>query len=56
MKLLKCKICKCEADIIESDSINKKIKCTNFRCSFFGQRIELKEPEVFIIRKRNASK
>ena len=52
MKLLKCKICKGEIEIIGSEhSINKKIKCT--KCGFNN----LKEPqnvmpEVIVVRKR----
>ena len=50
MKILKCIICKGEADIIESDkSINKKIKCK--KCGFTNH-IETKEPEIIVIRKR----
>lgn len=50
MKLLKCKFCRGEVDIIGEDrSVNKKIKCT--KCSFTNVE-EKKEPEVFVIRRR----
>lgn len=51
MKLLKCKLCKNEVDIIGGErSVNKKIKCK--KCGFSNIE-EKKEPEVMIIRKRN---
>jgi hypothetical protein len=50
MKLLKCKLCSGEVDIIGNErSINKKIKCR--KCGFSNE-IESKFPEVFVIRKR----
>ncbi len=50
MKLLKCKICLGEVDIIGNDrSICKKVKCR--KCGFTNEA-EQKGPEVVIIRKR----
>lgn len=52
MKLLKCKLCYGEVDIIGNQyAINKKIKCRN--CGFNNlEESEKKEPEVMVIRKR----
>ena len=51
MKLLKCKLCKGEVEIVGSEhSINKKIKCT--QCGFNNLDLDKKEPEIFIIRKK----
>lgn len=51
MKLLKCKLCHGEIDIIANErSINKKIKCR--KCGFTNGEPEQKFPEVFVIRKR----
>lgn len=51
MKLLKCKLCAGEIDIIGNEkSINKKIKCQ--KCGFNNIELESKLPEVLIIRKR----
>lgn len=53
MRFLKCKICLGEADIVGNDrAINKKIKCR--KCGFTNQ-VEVKGPEVVIIRKRPSS-
>lgn len=50
MKLLKCKLCSGEVDIIGNEkAINKKIKCK--KCGFTNES-ESKFPEVLIIRKR----
>lgn len=50
MKLLKCKLCSGEVDIIGNErSINKKIKCK--KCGFTNES-ECKFPEVVVIRKR----
>jgi hypothetical protein len=50
MKLLKCKLCSGEVDIIGNEkAINKKIKCK--KCGFSNEN-ESKFPEVVIIRKR----
>jgi len=51
MKLLKCKICYGEVDIIGGEfSVHKKIKCN--KCGFTNAE-QKKEPEVFVVRKRN---
>lgn len=51
MKLLKCKICLGEVDIIGNDrAINKKTKCR--KCGFSTEAEAPKGPEVVIIRKR----
>lgn len=54
MKLLKCKLCRGEMDIIGNErSINKKVKCT--KCGFTNaDDPDKKEPEVFILRKRSS--
>ena len=50
MKLLKCKICRGECDIIGNDrSVNRKVKCR--KCNNTTEP-EHKGPEVVIIRKR----
>jgi DNA-directed RNA polymerase subunit RPC12/RpoP len=52
MKLLKCKICSGEVDIVDNDrSINRKTKCHKCGHSSAGTT-ESKAPEVFVIRKR----
>lgn len=49
MKLLKCKICDGEIDIIGGEyAINKIVQCQ--KCGFTNEK-ELKYPEVVIIRK-----
>lgn len=52
MKLLKCKFCAGEMDIVGNEkSINKKVKCRT--CNFNNVNdSERKEPEIIIIRKR----
>jgi hypothetical protein len=54
MKLLRCKVCRGEVEIVGNErAINKKIKCT--QCGFNNlETSEKKEPEVVIIRKRPA--
>jgi hypothetical protein len=52
MKFLKCKLCKGEVDIVGGEfAICKKIKCK--KCGFTNESSKMKEPEVFIIRKRH---
>lgn len=49
MKILKCKFCKGEAEIVGTDkSIHKKIKC--LKCGFTNET-EKKNTEVVIIRR-----
>jgi hypothetical protein len=51
LKLLKCKLCKCECDVVGNErSINKKIRCRG--CGYNNENEAKKEPEVFVIRKR----
>lgn len=52
MKLLRCKYCRGEVDIIGNErTVNKKIKCLN--CGFTNtDAVDKKEPEVLVIRKR----
>jgi hypothetical protein len=51
MKLLKCKVCRGEVDIVDQDrSIGKKTKCR--KCGYAYQPPVEKEPEIVIIRKR----
>lgn len=50
MKLLKCKLCYGEVDIIDDyKSINKKIKCR--KCGFCNKNLKKKKPDVLIIKK-----
>lgn len=50
MKLLKCKICLGEVDIVGNDRATfKKVKCR--KCGFTNES-ENKGPEVVVIRKR----
>ena len=50
MKLLRCKFCRGEVDLLNDDrSVNKKVKCS--KCDFTNKE-ETKEPEVFVIRRR----
>lgn len=52
MKLLKCKICDGEMDIVGNErAINKKVKCQ--QCGFNNLDAVKKEPEVFVVRKRS---
>ena len=49
MKLLKCKLCGGECNIIDGETtINKIIRCS--KCGYSNE--EIKVPEVFVIRKR----
>ena len=52
MKLLRCKSCRGEVEIIGNErAVNKKIKCLN--CGFTNADVvDKKEPEVLVIRKR----
>lgn len=51
MKLLRCKLCHGEMDIINKDkSINKKVKCR--KCKFSNYDESEKFPEVVIIKKK----
>ncbi len=51
MKLLKCKICGGEADLINNDrAVNKKIKCR--KCGFSNDHVN-KGPEVVVIKRRS---
>lgn len=50
MKLLMCKICYGEVDIVGGEhSVQKKIKCT--KCGFSNLE-QKKEPEIMFIRKK----
>lgn len=49
MKLLKCKICLGEVDLIDDKSITRKVKC--HKCGFTNEH-EHKETEIVVIRKR----
>ena len=50
MKLLKCKLCGGEVNIIGGEnSINKKIKCSD--CGFSNETVS-NSPEIVVIRKR----
>ena len=51
MKLLICKICSGECDIVGSErAISKKIKCT--KCGFTNDSNK-KQPEVVVLKKRS---
>jgi len=55
MKLLRCKLCKGEVDVIGNErAVQKKIKC--LKCGYSNAKDTnnsvRKEPEVVIIRKR----
>ena len=51
MKLLRCKICMGEMDIIGNNrDVNKKVKCRE--CGFTNVDAVQKEPEVVVIRRR----
>lgn len=52
MKLLKCKLCKGEMDIVGGErAVNKKVKCRS--CGYSNENeTGYKQPEVVIIRKR----
>lgn len=52
MKLLRCKLCSGEMDIVSGErSIYKKVKCRS--CGYSNEQEPRKGPEVVIIRKRN---
>jgi ribosomal protein S27E len=49
MKILKCKVCDSEVDVIGNDSsVKRKIKCS--RCD--KDIVETTGPEIIIVRKR----
>jgi hypothetical protein len=51
VKILKCKLCDGEVDIIANHrSVSKKIKCR--KCKFTNLNDKPSEPEVVIIRKK----
>lgn len=51
MKLLRCKICDGEVDIIDNEhAVNKKIKCT--KCGF-NNLVDREKKPIIIMRKRN---
>lgn len=51
MKLLKCKICMGEVDIIGNErAVSKRIKCR--KCGYTNEAAENKGPEVMFVRKR----
>lgn len=55
MKLLKCKLCKHEMEIVANEKgVNKKVKCLNSKCGYTNENDEVdqKGPEVIIMRKR----
>lgn len=55
MKLLKCKVCGGEVDIIDNDrAINKKIKCLECGFTNVGDAFA-KKPEVVILKRRAPS-
>lgn len=53
MKLLRCKLCRGEMDIVGGErAINKKVKCRS--CGYNNEsETDYKQPEVVIIRKRS---
>jgi phage FluMu protein Com len=51
MKILKCKFCKGELDLI-SNSRNSVIKVKCKKCGFANFK-EIKEPEIFTIRRKS---
>lgn len=51
MKLLRCKLCHGEMDVMGNDrSINKKVKCR--KCKFSNFDDSVKVPEVVIIKRK----
>lgn len=56
MKLLKCKLCSGEMEIVGNErSINKKVKC--LKCGYTNaNESERKIPEIVIMRKRPLSR
>ena len=55
MKILKCIICNGEVELVVEDrSTNKKVRCN--KCGFTNCITpNIKEPEIFIIRKRKTT-
>lgn len=54
MKLLKCKMCNGEVDIVGGEySVNKKVKCKKCKFSNLNENINNISPEIVIIKKRN---
>lgn len=54
MKLLKCKMCNGEVDIVGGEfSVNKKIKCRKCKFSNVNDFNNI-SPEIVIIKKRNS--
>jgi hypothetical protein len=52
MKLLKCKACDGEVEIMDNDKdFNKKIKCLDCGFNNIGETV-LKKPEIIVIKKR----
>jgi hypothetical protein len=52
MKILRCKLCRGEVDIISGElAINKKIKCRN--CEYSNEPDPIKQTEVIVIRKKS---
>lgn len=53
MEILKCLICNGELELLDNNKelIIKKIKCTC--CGYSNEELKYKEPEIFIIRKKN---
>lgn len=55
MKILRCIICNGEVELVTEDrSTNKKVRCS--KCGFTNCTTNVKEPEIFIIRKRAINK
>jgi len=54
MKLLKCKLCGGEVDIVGNErAVNKKVKCN--QCGFNNLDEQEKKPPVIILKKRKFS-
>lgn len=53
MKLLRCKLCHGEMDIVGGErAVHKKVKCRE--CGYSNEdKQDQKEPEVIIVRRRN---
>lgn len=53
MKLLRCKLCRGEMDIVGNEhAVNKKVKCRNCGYNNLDEPAEKKGPEVIIRPKR----
>lgn len=51
MKLLRCKLCRGELDIIGGErAINKKVRCRE--CGFNNVDVPKKEPEIIVMKRR----